>query len=50
MSKVSLMKSKKFVTYVKKDLALMTIKSIKKKEVIVITLENLQELLVIFVI
>ena len=49
------MKSKKLATYVKKNLILMmmimmTIKSIIKLEIVVITLENLEELLMIFVI
>ena len=47
-----IMKSKKFATYVKKNLILMmmTIKSIIRSEIIIITLENLEELLTIFVI
>ena len=51
------MKSKKFARYVKKNLILMmiimmimTIKSIIKSEIIVTTMENLEELLIIFVI
>ena len=58
------MKSKKFATYVKKNLNLivmimmmmmmmmmmMAIKSIVKSKIIVITLENLEELSTIFVI
>ena len=55
IKKVSLMKSKKFVTYAKKNLVLM--KMIKmnlnytiKSEIIVITAENLEELLIVFVI
>ena len=61
MKKTSLTKSKKFATYVKKNLIMimmmmmmmammMTIKSIIKSEIIVITRENLEELLIIFVI
>ena len=57
MKKISLMKSKKFARYVKKNLILMmiimmimTIKSIIKSEIIVTTMENLEELLIIFVI
>ena len=50
--KISHMQSKKFVTYVKKNLVLMImmmmIKSVTKKEIIVITLENLEELLIVF--
>ena len=55
MKKLSFMKTKKFVTYVKKNLVL--IKMIKiylnytiKSEIIVITLENLGQLLIVFVI
>ena len=55
IKKVSLMKSKKFVTYAKKNLVSM--KMIKmnlnytiKSEIIVITEENLEELLIVFVI
>ena len=44
------MKRKKFATYIKKDLALMIIKSIKKSGIIVTTQENIEELLMIFVI
>ena len=58
MKKISLTKSKKVATYVKKNLIMimmmmammMTIKSIIKSEIIVITRENLEELLIIFVI
>ena len=59
MKKTSLTKSKKVATYVKKNLIMimmmmmammMTIKSIIKSEIIVITRENLEELLIIFVI
>ena len=53
--KISLMKSRTFVTYVKKNL--MQIKMIKthlnytiKSEIMVITLENVEELLVVFAI
>ena len=55
MKKISLMKSKKFVTYAKKNL--IQIKMIKmclnytiKSEIIVITPKNLEELLIVFVI
>ena len=55
MKKLSLMKSKKFVIYAKKNL--LQIKMIKrhlnyttKSELIVITLENLDELLIVFAI
>ena len=51
MKKINLIKSKKFVIYAKKDLLLMiTIKNIIKSEIIVITLESIEELLMIFVI
>ena len=56
MKKISLMKSEKFATYVKKNLIdnlmlMMTaVKSIINSEIIVITPENLEELLIIFVI
>ena len=54
MKKISLMKSKKFATYVKKNLimmmVMMTIKSIIKSKIIVITLENLEKLLIVFAI
>ena len=43
--------SKKFVKYAKKDLVLtMTMKNIIKLKIIVIILENIEEVLVIFVI
>ena len=45
---MSFIKTKKFVTYVKKNLVL--IKMIKKSEIIVITQENLGELLIVFAI
>ena len=56
MKKISLKKSKRFAAYVKKNLILMmvmmmmwmTIKSIIKSEIIVITMEKLEELLIIF--
>ena len=55
MKKISLLKSKKFVIYAKKNL--IQIKMIKmrlnytiKSEIIVITPENLEELLIVFVI
>ena len=51
MKKINLIKSKKFVIYAKTDLLLMiTIKYIIKSEIIVITLESIEELLMIFVI
>ena len=53
MIPLSLMKSKKFVIYAKQNLILTTmmiIKSIKKSEIIVIILKNIEELLMIFVI
>ena len=53
MNKISLTKSKEFVTYVKKNL--IQIKMIKmhlnyilKSEIIVIIQENLEELLIVF--
>ena len=49
--KKNLMKSKKIVIYAKKDLVLMMImiiKSITKLEIIVIILENIEELLIVF--
>ena len=45
------MKSKKIVIYAKKDLVLMMImiiKSVTKLEIIVIILENIEELLIVF--
>ena len=51
MKKISLIKSKKYVIYAKKDLVLMMIiKSIIKSEVIFNTQENVEELLIIFAI
>ena len=51
MKKISLIKSKKYVIYAKKDLVLMMIiKSIIKPEIIVTTQENIVELLIVFVI
>ena len=55
MKEISLPKSKKFVTYVNQNLVpikmmMMTIKSIIKSEITVITPKNLEELLIIFVI
>ena len=52
MQKISLIKSKKFATYVKKNFVkmMMTIKSIIKSEIIAITLENLEDLRIIYVI
>ena len=46
----SVMKNKSFATYVKKNLVLIIIKSIAKSEINVITQENLEELLIVFVI
>ena len=48
MKKLSLMKIKKFVIYAKKNL--VQIKNTIKSEIIAITQENLEELLIIFVI
>ena len=53
MKKLSLMKSKKFVKYVKKNLALIKIIKIHlnytiKSKIIAITPENLEELLIVF--
>ena len=53
--KISLMNSKKFVIYAKKDLVLtdmikMHLNYTVKSEIIVITLENLGELLIVIVI
>ena len=51
MKKESYTVSKKYVVYVKKDLVLiMTIKNMIKSEIIVITQENIEKLLIIFVI
>ena len=56
MKKISHIKSKKYVSYTKKNLVLMMIsklhliKSIKKEEIIVITKGNLEVLLMIFAI
>ena len=51
MKKVSLIKSKKYVIYAKVDLVLMMIiKSIIRSEIIVTTQENIEELLIVFVI
>ena len=49
MKKVSLMKIKKLATYVKKNLTLMMMMVMKSK-IIVITMENLKELLIVLVI
>ena len=46
MTKKSLMKNKKFVIYVKKNLVL--IKNTVKSEIIAITQEDLEELLIVF--
>ena len=51
MKKVSLIKSKKYVIYAKEGLVLMMIiKSIIRSEIIVTTQENIEELLIVFVI
>ena len=55
MKKLGHMKSKKFVIYAKKSFFLMKMRKInlnytKKLEIIVITQEKLEELLIIFVI
>ena len=51
MNKKNYIVSKKYDIYVKKDLVMIiTIKNIIKSEIIVITLENIEELLVIFAI
>ena len=49
MKKISLIKTKKYVIYLKKDLVLM-MKSIIKSEIIVTTHENIEELFTVFVI
>ena len=47
---INLIRRKKFVINVKKDLVLMMIiKSIVKSEIIVIILKNIEELLIVFV-
>ena len=51
MNKENYIVSKKYDIYVKKDLVMIiTIKNIIKSEIIVITQENIEELLVIFAI
>ena len=51
MKKKSLIKSKKYITYAKNELVLMLIiKSIIKSEIIVTTQENIEELLIVFVV
>ena len=50
MKKISFMRSKKFATYVKKGLVLIMTKVIIKSEIIVITPENVEELLIVFAI
>ena len=55
MRKMSIMKCKKFVTYAKKDLILIKMMKMHlsytiKSEIIVITHEILEELLIVFVI
>ena len=65
MKKISLMKSKEFATYVNKNLILMKMMKMNlilmemikmnlnhtiRSEIIVITVENLEELLIIFII
>ena len=49
MKKISLIKTKQYVIYLKKDLVLM-MKSIIKSEIIVTTQENIEELFTVFVI
>ena len=46
MKKISFLKSKNFVTYAKKNLAIYDDNKKYQKEIIVITLENLEELLI----
>ena len=46
MKKISLIKSKKYVKYAKKDLVLMMI---IKSNIIVTTQKNIEELLIVFV-
>ena len=55
MKKISLMKSKRFAKYVKKNLILMKmikmhLNYIIKSEIVVITQENLEGLLIVFAI
>ena len=55
MKKISFIKSKKYVIYVKKSFVMIKMKKInlnyiKKLEIIVIIQENLEELLIAFVI
>ena len=50
MKKESYIVSKKYVIYVKKDLLLMMIIKNIKSEIIIITMENIEELLMIFAI
>ena len=45
----SLMKNKMLVIYAKKDLLMVTVKNIIMSEIIVITQENVEELLMIIV-
>ena len=51
MKKISLIKSKKYVIYAKNNLTLITMIKIDLnfKEIIVITQENMEELLIVFV-
>ena len=55
MKKINFIKSKKYVKYAKKDLVLMMmmmmiIKSIIKSDIIITTQENIEKLLIVFVI
>ena len=50
MKKTNFMKRKKSATFVKKDLVLIMTKSIIKSEIIVITQEHFEELLIVFAI
>ena len=55
MEKISHMKNKKYATYAKKSfvqmkMKKMNLKNTKKSEIIVITLENLDELFIVFAI
>ena len=50
MKKLSSIKNRKCVIYAKKDLVLVMIKIIIKSEIIVNTQENIEELLMVFVI
>ena len=53
MNKINFIKSEKYVKYAKKDLVLMMmmiIKSIIKSDIIITTQENIEKLLIVFVI